>query len=686
MIASIEQHLCNYCSQVNNLVLRGPDKSDERFKDLILPRFKKSKKEADGQPTASLTACYFGPSLGTVLRQKHSCALCQAVYKVLEGRREFQGSLDRRIALRFVTKSGYTSDGRNPWIYSDERLTNHRLASRFRVERQYGIAGLGIDLETVPGSGVISEAASIGLQVYKPAGLLNLETGSEATRGVIEKLDKACPRTEIEVSISAKTIGLVKEWLADCVENHSNSKTNQCDQTVSGYRLDDSTDRSHLPTRLIAVNPKGAPRLVETKGRVGSYLALSYRWGIVTEDTWRLRKANLEQSLQQLPYALLPSTIRDTIELARRLDFEHVWIDSCCIVQDDNEDWVREVATMQGVYQNATMTIAILGDRDSHSGFFDRGRTAPTVEIPWLNEDGKKIATVFASEDFPFLRPENRVECMTDLEQELSKSPWSTRAWTFQEQMLSRRTLYVGQQQLYFGCRKQKRSEDGFDQIVKTSSPKQLFMEALDTDATIALSNLLKKPMLWDTPSWMNTILANGQDLIMQVQRKYLRLDVAQMKINVDGLLHDYTSRSLTYQSDKLVAFEGLANAIATRSGQAFNAGLWTNKTAKSLFWWLADGPEEQGSSLCAPTWSWASRDSSIKGYDTELITNDDMKAERKHADFGAFDGALKEVKILDGNFLIADQLGAKHVSLQLKARCFKTPCSTEPASRYLLT
>ena len=153
---------------------------------------------------------------------------------------------------------------------------------------------------------------------------------------------------------------------------------------------------------------------------------------------------------------------------------------------------------------------------------------------------------------------------MTDLEQELGQSPWSTRAWTFQEQMLSRRTLYVGQHQLYFECRKQKRSEDDFDQIVKTSSPKQSFMDAIDSDFTSALSNYLKNSELWGTPSWMSKILTNGHDLMVQVQRKYLRLDITQTKVNVDSLLHDYTSRSLTYQSDKLIAFEGLANAIAT--------------------------------------------------------------------------------------------------------------------------
>ena len=692
MTASSEQHLCEYCSQVNNLVLRSPDKSDESFGPaqiasyLKLPGSKRSEKEAYGQLTEPSTACYFGPSLATIIAQKLSCALCRAISGVIEGRREFHGTLKRRIGLRFVTKSGYTSDARNPWDYGDERLAGHQSPSSFRVERQYGVTGLGIDVETVPGSGVIPETASVGLRVYKPAGLLKLETDSEATHSILEQLDKACPGTEIESSISEKSIGLVKDWLAHCVENHSKSERHPCDRTVSGYRLDDSTDTSQLPTRLIAVNPHGAPRLVETKSIAGRYLALSYRWGTVTEDTWRLKKANLEQSLHQLPYTLLPSTIRDAIELTRCLDFEYLWIDSCCIIQDDDEDWTREAATMQAVYQNATMTIAILGDRDSHSGFLDQSRTAPAVEIPWLDEDGKKITTVFVSEDLPFLKAKNRLECMTGLEQELSESSWSTRAWTFQEQMLSRRTLYVGQQQLYFECRSGEHSEDNFDQNIKASSSKQLFMSTLDTDFTSALSSYLKNPERWGTSSWMSKIATWSHDTIMQAQRKYFKLDIAQKGINIDRLLYDYTSRSLTYQSDKLIAFDGLANAIATRSGQAFNVGLWTNKIAKSLFWWLADGPEKPASTLIAPTWSWASRNGRIKGYDTELVTNDDMQVERKHADFGAFDGALKEVQILDGNFLVADERGAKHVSLQLKALCLKTPCFTEPASQYALT
>ena len=682
-MASAEQRLCDSCNRVNNLVLRAPEKSDEAsgpdqaasfLKHFVLKESKEAKEGA-----------YFGPSLGTVLVQRHFCPLCQVVYRILRGRPEYPGSLERRVALRLVTKSGYRSDARKPWTYSDDQLEKYESGNNFRVEQHYGVAGLGIDLETAPSSGAILEKASIGLRVYKPADLHNPETDSNTTNSALEQLNKACPRTEVEAGISAKTVELAKEWLSECVNTHSTSASphDQCDQTVSGYRLDDNTDGSHLPTRLIAVNPEGAPRLVETNGIVGRYLALSYRWGTVTEDTWRLRKANVQESLQQLPYALLPSTIRDAIEFTRRLNFEFVWIDSCCIVQDDNEDWAREAATMQTVYQNATMTIAVLGDRDSHSGFFERGPGAPAIEIPWLSDDGKKVAHVFVSDDLQFRRPEGRNECLTGLEQELSQSPWSTRAWTFQEQMLSRRTLYVGQQQLYFECRNQRLSEDGFDRIIKAESPRQAFMLKLRTDFTTAISSYMKDPKSWGTPSWIAKIVTKGHDPMMELQRKHLKVDIAQTKLNVDSLLHNYTSRNLTYPSDRLIAFEGLARAIATRSGQEFNAGLWTNKIAKSLFWWLADGPEARPASLRAPTWSWASWDGSVKGYDTELDTNDDMRVERKHVDFGAFDGAFKEVEILQNNPLVADHPGAKHVSLRLKALCFKLACSTEPALQF---
>lgn len=72
-----------------------------------------------------------------------------------------------------------------------------------------------------------------------------------------------------------------------------------------------------------------------------SYVSLSYVWGQV--DITKLLTINLDQL--QRPGALggpaklvsLPKTIRHAMHLTRRLGERYLWVDSLCIVQDDEE-------------------------------------------------------------------------------------------------------------------------------------------------------------------------------------------------------------------------------------------------------------------------------------------------------------------------------------------------------------
>jgi hypothetical protein len=54
----------------------------------------------------------------------------------------------------------------------------------------------------------------------------------------------------------------------------------------------------------------------------------------------------------------LPATIIDAIRLAQTLSISYLWIDSLCIVQNSEEDKVREIATMDRVYKNSWVTIS----------------------------------------------------------------------------------------------------------------------------------------------------------------------------------------------------------------------------------------------------------------------------------------------------------------------------------------
>jgi hypothetical protein len=73
--------------------------------------------------------------------------------------------------------------------------------------------------------------------------------------------------------------------------------------------------------------------------------------------------------------SLLPPAFRDAIDISRRLDVRYLWIDSLCIIQDDQLDWQTESARMSTIYQQALLTI--FAGLSGHGG----GCFAKT---PWL--------------------------------------------------------------------------------------------------------------------------------------------------------------------------------------------------------------------------------------------------------------------------------------------------------------
>jgi hypothetical protein len=55
---------------------------------------------------------------------------------------------------------------------------------------------------------------------------------------------------------------------------------------------------------------------------------------------------------------LLPRTIRDALEVTLSIGYRFLWVDSLCIVQDDDEDRDLQIDMMDEIYSNATLTIA----------------------------------------------------------------------------------------------------------------------------------------------------------------------------------------------------------------------------------------------------------------------------------------------------------------------------------------
>jgi hypothetical protein len=65
------------------------------------------------------------------------------------------------------------------------------------------------------------------------------------------------------------------------------------------------------------------------------------------------------------------------MQVVRRLGVRYLWIDSLCIIQDD-EDWAREASYMYDVYSNSYLTISATSANDSSYGLF---QTPKSIEV-----------------------------------------------------------------------------------------------------------------------------------------------------------------------------------------------------------------------------------------------------------------------------------------------------------------
>ncbi|KIM94483.1 hypothetical protein OIDMADRAFT_82724, partial [Oidiodendron maius Zn] len=66
----------------------------------------------------------------------------------------------------------------------------------------------------------------------------------------------------------------------------------------------------------------------------------------------------------------LTKTFQHAVQITRALKVRYLWIDSLCIVQDDDGEWESQSANMGLVYANAKCVISASASRDSNGGCF----------------------------------------------------------------------------------------------------------------------------------------------------------------------------------------------------------------------------------------------------------------------------------------------------------------------------
>jgi hypothetical protein len=342
------------------------------------------------------------------------------------------------------------------------------------------------------------------------------------------------------------------------------------------------------------------------------YVCLSHCWG--DRKPFTLNSETQFALAEGINMMALPKTFQDAILVTRRLQIQYLWIDSLyeisvwnyipsaylyrCILQDDETDWASESRKMGDIYAHAACTIAATAAKDSSGGlFFDR---CPESMRPLhVDFDFNPVAPWLEGKDAGFpLVGTYLCDVVHLAERCIEKAPLNQRAWVSQERQLSRRLLHFTSTQLFWECYECKASETYPNGLPDWA---QTFWLADATVLKERLRNITNQDTDDSSTCSSSDISAQGLDYDTYYAWSIYR--------------HQYSSFALTYNTDKLVAIQGIANLVSRATGDQFVAGLWQSRIIEELCWTKdepMDRPTVETTKWIAPTWSWASSKTAI--------------------------------------------------------------------------
>lgn len=341
---------------------------------------------------------------------------------------------------------------------------------------------------------------------------------------------------------------LITHWLHRCTTTH----TTTCGTRQYDLHLLPTAPLTFLDTSLLCITTPPSPV---------PYAALSYVWG--TAPVLRTLKSNL--AALRLPGAFdhpefpLPATIRDAVTLCARLGVRYLWVDSLCIVQDDPASQGEQLRAMGSVYGRAEFTVAALGSGDAGAGI---------ARVKYPGGEGRRVIRLPGGRELVVAAGRAAVGLGV-----LKGGRWSSRGWTLQEEVFSRRILALeeggGATWVCFGGQ--------WTEGVEFAS---------EVDGGEGEGGFKPGPVTW--PS---------------------------IRAFAD-LAEEYATRDLTYASDTVNAFAG----ILTPMGQWFPGGLLFGVAEftfdAGLLWDVRRSGaimRSSGTPVAFPSWSWISWQGALK-------------------------------------------------------------------------
>lgn len=327
------------------------------------------------------------------------------------------------------------------------------------------------------------------------------------------------------------------------------------------------------------------PRLLETAGlktadKRHRYVALSHCWGIAGENTFnkhmKATKANVKRLKRGIDVSYLPATFRDAIAVVRSLGVRYLWIDSLCIIQDDDQDWHTEARQMGSIYERAYFTIAATSAQGDLDGFLHQRLDGNTSRIRCSLDDEKKGYAYLT--DQPTSNPRLKIE----------QARLNTRGWVLQERLLSRRIVHFAEDQVYWKCRECLLGEDNIPHGSSRLDEKSLAGIARTLSALQQTKGLHTSSSSsgWEADEHHHEFM----DLWLRIVAKY-------------------STCNFTKSTDRAPALLGLADRLGSLVDDLeYENGEWFGNPVSRSLLWEASAYSDNGcgsQKTLGPSWSW---------------------------------------------------------------------------------
>ena len=365
----------------------------------------------------------------------------------------------------------------------------------------------------------------------------------------------------------SNTTIVAESWVENCLQNHAICRRRSISIGPSRRyaRILDVGDLHHVPE----VQLREAADVPDT----ARYITLSHCWGGAEIPV--LMEEKLEEYLASILIESLPPVFRDAIALTRRFKVRYLWIDSLCIIQDSQDDWLRHASLMDDIYRGGFLNIAATRASDPFQGMFAERSTVLLRPLRLQLSSSSTNGFYDVGDDFS--------EAWV---RDVAFSPLAIRAWVYQERLLAPRVVHFAKSQLYWECAELRTNEASAISGIDHDGFRHEFVDYKKWDPLA--ESIVQKPTakclglnyIWTAYKAMHgeaskhykkALLASDPEALTRMRQACFGdeqwTETHPLIIYWAHIVSTYSMGKLTRVTDRLIALAGLERILHLRTG-----------------------------------------------------------------------------------------------------------------------